>query len=83
MMTGCMVKFEANHLTSITMSPITSLFTNSSDPLGLELQDEHRQRYEQVRAWREQQRDPYFTEVPTQWREEFAKKEKAVRRKES
>ena len=61
------------------MSPITSLFTNSSDPLGLNLQAEHRQRYEQIRAWRERQRDPHFSEVPVQWRQEFEQKEQGRR----
>lgn len=53
------------------MSPITSLFTECSDPLGLRLLDEHRRRYERIKAWRESQSDPYFTEVTPQWRDQF------------
>jgi hypothetical protein len=54
------------------MSPtIVSLFTESSDPLGLHLHAEHQRRDEQIKAWREAQSDPYFSEVPPQWRREF------------
>jgi len=53
------------------MPPITSLFTESSDPLGLCLLDEHRRRYERIKAWRESQSNPHFAEVSPQWREEF------------
>ena len=52
------------------MSPITTLFTDS-DPLGLHLLDEHQKRYERIKAWREAQSDPYFSEVSVQWRNEF------------
>jgi len=54
------------------MTPMTFLFTDA--PLDLQLMDEHRKRYERIKAWREMQSDPYFTEVPTQWREEFGKR---------
>ena len=65
------------------MTPIITLFTNT-DPLGLHLLDEHRQRYERIRAWRESQSDPYFTEVSPEWRAEFNKRrqETEVRRQE-
>jgi len=59
---------------TLIMSPLTSLFTEFSDPLGLHLLDEHRQRYERIKAWREAQSDPHFTEVPNHWRKEFGKK---------
>ena len=55
----------------IAMTPITVLFTESSDPLGLQLHDEHHRRYERIKAWREAQSDPYFTEVSPQWRRVF------------
>jgi hypothetical protein len=54
------------------MSPIiVSLLSESSDPLGLHLHEVHQRRYERIKAWREAQSDPYFTEVPVQWRREF------------
>jgi hypothetical protein len=53
------------------MFPITSFFTEFSDPLGLLLLEEHRRRYERIRAWREAQSDPHFTEVPAEWRRNF------------
>lgn len=34
---------------------------------GLDLDEEHRARYEQVKAWREMQADPNFTETPPDW----------------
>jgi len=51
------------------MTPLPSLFIDN--PLGLCLLEEHRQRYERIKAWREAQCDPYFTEVPAGWRKEF------------
>ena len=57
------------------MSPLTSLFTGSSDPLDLHLLDEHRRRYERIKVWRESQNNPYFTEVSPQWRAEFGGEE--------
>lgn len=42
--------------------------------VGLELKDEHRERYEQVKAWREAQEDPNFKTVPPDW--PFCRKEK-------
>lgn len=59
------------------MPPLTSLLMNSSDPLGLCLLDEHRQRYERIKAWREAQSDPYFTEVTPQWRDQFEHRQDA------
>lgn len=35
--------------------------------LDLKLEKEHRKRYEKVRAWREAQKDPNFTEIPDDW----------------
>ena len=48
-----------------------SLFSENSDPLALQLLETHFCRYERIRAWREAQSDPYFTEVSPQWRREF------------
>jgi len=56
------------------MTPLASLLTEFSDPLGLHLLDEHRKRYERIKAWREAQRDPHFEEVPTGWHREFCEK---------
>ena len=66
------------------MTPLTSLFTASSNPLGLSLLEEHQKRYERIKAWREAQCDPYFTEVPAEWRREFGERsqETGVRRQE-
>ena len=68
---------EQHHLLThfCAMSPITALFTDPVDPLGLHLLDEHQRRYERIKAWRESQNNPYFTEVSPQWREEFRKEE--------
>ena len=63
------------------MSPITSLFTESSDPLGLHLLEEHQQRYERIKAWRAAQSDPNFTEVSPQWRREFEEKKRQKRKR--
>jgi hypothetical protein len=57
------------------MSPLSSLFTECSDPLGLCLLDEHRRRYERIKAWREAQSNPHFTEVTSLWRDQFGKEE--------
>gem|GEM_PF-2535044 len=57
--------------TTLIMSPIVSLLAESSDPLDLQLLETHRLRYERIKAWREAQSDPYFTEVPMEWRREF------------
>lgn len=35
--------------------------------LGLELEDDHRKRYLQVKAWRERQENPNFEETPENW----------------
>lgn len=53
------------------MSPLASLIPEFSDPLDLHLLDEHRKRYERIKAWRESQSDPYFAEVPNGWHREF------------
>lgn len=43
-------------------------FRDSSDfTLHLQLEEPHKKRYEQVRAWRLAQNDPDFTEVPENW----------------
>jgi len=60
------------------MSPLAALLSQVSDPLDLHLLDEHRERYERVKAWREAQRDPYFTEVPTGWHTAFRERTKEV-----
>jgi hypothetical protein len=39
----------------------------SLDPLRPQLLPEHQARYEKVKAWREAQDNPYFTEVPDEW----------------
>lgn len=38
-----------------------------ADSLTLDLQEQHRKRYEQVKAWREAQNDPTFAEIPDDW----------------
>lgn len=38
-----------------------------SSRIVLELEERHRLRYEQVRAWRESQSDPDFDELPENW----------------
>jgi hypothetical protein len=50
--------------------------TPFSDPLTLHLLDEHRRRYERIKAWREAQSDPYFTDVTPQWRREFERRKR-------
>jgi len=59
---------------TFAMSPLSALITEFSDPLGLNLLDEHRERYERIKAWREAQRDRYFDEVPAGWHREFAER---------
>jgi hypothetical protein len=49
----------------------SALLPEISDPLALQLLETHRRRYERIRAWREAQSDPNFTEVSPQWRKEF------------
>jgi len=63
------------------MTPITSLFTALSDPLELELLEEHQQRYERIKAWREMQSDPYFSEVSQRWRNAFESKSRPKSKK--
>jgi hypothetical protein len=53
---------------------MTPFLTDFSDPLSLHLLDTHRRRYERIKAWREMQVDPHFSEVTPQWRREFEKK---------
>ena len=60
------------------MTPTLSSFTFPADPLNLNLLIEHQKRYERIKAWREAQQDPYFTEVPTDWRREFSLAETRV-----
>jgi hypothetical protein len=57
---------------------MTPLLTESSDPLALHLLDKHQQRYERIKAWRELQVDPYFSEVTPQWRREFEERRKEL-----
>ncbi len=40
---------------------------DASDPIQLELEEKHRIRYEQVKEWREAQKNPDFTEIPENW----------------
>ena len=40
---------------------------NNVNGLGVDLEERHRVRYEQVKAWREAQKDPDFVEVPENW----------------
>jgi hypothetical protein len=54
------------------MLPPAAPLTERPDPLELHLLAEHQERYERIKAWREAQCDPYFTEVPTGWHKEFA-----------
>ncbi len=35
--------------------------------IELELEEKHRIRYDQVKAWRESQKDPDFSEIPDNW----------------
>ena len=46
---------------------------------GLDLEERHRLRYEQVRAWREAQKDPNFVEIPDDW--PFRKRWKGLKQK--
>jgi len=55
---------------------MTALLSGFSDPLGVHLMGEQQQRYERIKAWREMQRNPRFTKVPTKWRKEFGRKKK-------
>jgi len=64
------------------MTPMTSLFTESSDPLGMHLLDEHQRRYERVKRWREAQDNPHFTEVPVGWHQEFRRQTADGRRQQ-
>ena len=57
---------------------MTPTLTECIDPLALHLLGEHQRRYERIKAWREAQIDPYFTEVTPQWRREFEKSQKAT-----
>jgi len=57
---------------------MTSIFLESADPLAFHFLAEHQRRYERIKAWREAQSDPYFSEVTPQWRQEFERKEKKV-----
>jgi len=50
--------------------------------LHLELEERHRVRYEQVKAWREAQKNPDFVDIPEDW--PFRKRfKKAIRRPDS
>jgi len=55
---------------------MTPLFSESADPLAFHFLAEHQRRYERIKAWRAAQRNPYFTEVTPQWRQEFERKQK-------
>ena len=55
--------------------PMTPPLTEFFDPLALHLLGEHHRRYERIKAWREAQSDPYFTEVTPQWRREFERRQ--------
>lgn len=45
-----------------------SIYRNNNElRLDLELDEKHRKRYEQVKAWREAQKDPDFAEIPDDW----------------
>jgi len=62
--------------TPMFFSPMPSLLSGFSDPLGVHLMGEHQRRYECIKAWRDMQRNPHFTKVPTKWRKEFGRKKK-------
>ena len=55
--------------------PMTALFPETADPLALHLIADHQKRYERIKAWRESQSDPYFSEVTPQWRRFFEKRQ--------
>jgi hypothetical protein len=61
---------------------MTVLFTESPDPLALHLLSEHQKRYERIKAWRESQNDPYFSEVTPQWRRKFEGRKIATGRRQ-
>jgi len=52
-----------------------ALLTDTVDPLALHLHVEHQKRYERIKAWREAQSDPYFSEVTPQWRRTFERRQ--------
>jgi hypothetical protein len=54
---------------------LVSVALTQSAALSLQLHPEHQRRYEKIKAWREAQSDPYFSEVSAQWRRKFRRSE--------
>lgn len=65
-------------LSDPSLLPVSPL----SDPLKLQLREEHQERYERIKTWRESQDDPNFTEVSPQWRRRFWHKRRVRSQKE-
>lgn len=51
----------------LTKAEFSTIPDSKSHSFELQLEEEHRLRYEQVRAWRESQQNPNFTEIPENW----------------
>ena len=57
---------------------MTPLFPKSTDPLAFHFLAEHQRRYERIKAWREAQSNPHFTDVSPQWRQEFDERKEQI-----
>lgn len=41
--------------------------SDETNEIRIELNEKHRRRYEQIRAWRSAQPNPHFTDIPENW----------------